>query len=305
MKTFYSNGKLLLTGEYAVLDGALCLALPTRYGQGLTISPVPEAEIQWTSKDHKGAVWFEANIPIGKVRRTTQKEAMKGSTLEILVHILGEARKLNPSFLSGKPGYAVVTQMDFPRSWGLGTSSTLINNIAQWAGVNPYLLLWKTFGGSGYDIACAQHDRAILYHLVEQDPRVTEIDFNPSFASSLFFVYLNRKQDSREAISAYRRKLGQKREELVKKTSSITRAIASSNQLEDFESLLEQHEVLISTAIEIPPVKESHFSDYGGVVKSLGAWGGDFVLATGSEKAQEYFQKKGYTKIIPYADMIL
>ena len=34
-KTFYSNGKLLITGEYVVLDGAKALALPTKYGQNL------------------------------------------------------------------------------------------------------------------------------------------------------------------------------------------------------------------------------------------------------------------------------
>jgi mevalonate kinase len=28
---FYSNGKLLLTGEYLVLDGAKSLALPTKF----------------------------------------------------------------------------------------------------------------------------------------------------------------------------------------------------------------------------------------------------------------------------------
>ena len=37
-KTFYSNGKLLLTGEYVVLDGATALAIPTKYGQYLEIS---------------------------------------------------------------------------------------------------------------------------------------------------------------------------------------------------------------------------------------------------------------------------
>ena len=32
-KDFYSNGKLLLTSEYVVLDGAIALAIPTRLGQ--------------------------------------------------------------------------------------------------------------------------------------------------------------------------------------------------------------------------------------------------------------------------------
>ncbi len=304
MKTFYSNGKLLLTGEYAVLDGALCLALPTRYGQSLKPGPISEKEIQWKSKDHQGAVWFEAHFPIGNIKEVTQRQASKASIRVMLIQILQEARRLNPAFLSGEMGFAVVTQMDFPRNWGLGTSSTLINNVAQWAGVNPYELLCNTFGGSGYDIACAQLNGPILYHLEKKQPRVTEIDFNPSFSSSLFFVYLNRKQDSREAISSYRNKQIHK-QELVNKISSLTQAMAGCEQLEEFESLLERHEALISGALGIPPIKESHFPDYPGKVKSLGAWGGDFVLATGPEKAREYFSKKGYTTTIPYADMIL
>ena len=39
-KTYYSNGKLLLTGEYVVLDGAEALAVPTRFGQNLTVKQV-------------------------------------------------------------------------------------------------------------------------------------------------------------------------------------------------------------------------------------------------------------------------
>ena len=30
---FYSNGKLLITGEYVILDGALSLAVPSLLGQ--------------------------------------------------------------------------------------------------------------------------------------------------------------------------------------------------------------------------------------------------------------------------------
>ena len=37
MKEFHANGKLLLTGEYAVLDGAKAIGLPTKRGQSLQI----------------------------------------------------------------------------------------------------------------------------------------------------------------------------------------------------------------------------------------------------------------------------
>ena len=40
-KYFYSPGKLLLTGEYVVLDGAKSLAIPTIFGQSLNITSIP------------------------------------------------------------------------------------------------------------------------------------------------------------------------------------------------------------------------------------------------------------------------
>jgi len=41
-RTFYSHGKLLLTAEYVILDGAKALALPTKFGQEMEISPISE-----------------------------------------------------------------------------------------------------------------------------------------------------------------------------------------------------------------------------------------------------------------------
>ncbi|MEM0993828.1 MAG: GHMP kinase, partial [Bacteroidota bacterium] len=35
--SYYAHGKLLLTGEYAVLDGAVALAVPSKLGQRLDI----------------------------------------------------------------------------------------------------------------------------------------------------------------------------------------------------------------------------------------------------------------------------
>ena len=51
MQTFNSNGKLLLTGEYLVLDGAKALAVPTIFGQSLSLELIDEAKIIWSSFD--------------------------------------------------------------------------------------------------------------------------------------------------------------------------------------------------------------------------------------------------------------
>ena len=58
MQTFYSNGKLLITGEYVVLDGALSLALPTKYGQSLIVESINDQKLVWKSFDEKEDVWL-------------------------------------------------------------------------------------------------------------------------------------------------------------------------------------------------------------------------------------------------------
>ena len=35
--------------------------------------------------------------------------------------------------------------------------------------MNPYILLFDTFGGSGYDIACAEAEGPVLYQLLEDE----------------------------------------------------------------------------------------------------------------------------------------
>ena len=50
----YSNGKLLISGEYVILDGALSLAVPTLFGQYLEILENDSKYIIWTSKNSDG-----------------------------------------------------------------------------------------------------------------------------------------------------------------------------------------------------------------------------------------------------------
>lgn len=61
-KEFYSNGKLLITGEYLVLDGAKAFALPTKFGQNIVIENTENKIIHWKSIDADGTIWFEDEI---------------------------------------------------------------------------------------------------------------------------------------------------------------------------------------------------------------------------------------------------
>lgn len=301
-KIFYSNGKLLITGEYLVLDGAKALALPTKFGQYLTVSSAKNQEIHWTSFDKDKSIWFQETIPFSEIikYKKTENQSVKSTLIEILY----EAHLLNPKFLNTSKGYIISTQLTFPMTWGLGTSSTLINNIAQWLEINAFELLKNSFGGSGYDIACAQNDSPIFYQIIDGKPDVKSIIFNPIFSYNLYFVYLNQKQSSKSAIASYYKKQNNL-SAVLPEINKITVEISEALTLEKFQELLQKHENIISEVLEIPTVKSNLFPDFNGTVKSLGAWGGDFVLVVSNENPMAYFKAKGFEIVISFDEMIL
>ncbi|WP_339611905.1 GYDIA family GHMP kinase [uncultured Planktosalinus sp.] len=301
MKTsFYSNGKLLLSAEYFVLDGAEALAIPTKYGQSLEVNLITEALLNWKSFDHQNKVWFEGSFDIENSLQI--RSCSNEKIAHTLQTILSEAKKLNPLFLNRQQGIEVKSNMTFPREWGLGSSSTLINNIAQWAKVDAYELLRTSFGGSGYDIACAQHSTPLIYSNKTNPSTVKNVAFKPSFSDALFFVYLNKKKDSKEAIHYYKKNTVITLKQLAE-FNELTQEFLKATSLPTFEKVLNRHENLVSSLLGLEKVKDRLFSDYGGAVKSLGGWGGDFILATG-EEATSYFKNKGYEVVIPYSEMI-
>ena len=302
MQQFYSHGKLLLSAEYAVLDGALALALPTKFGQALTVESTPKNAILWKSISSEGTVWFEAEFMIDTALKISSKNT---SDIAVrLLQVLDALQQLNPSLFETQKGYELTSTLEFPENWGLGSSSTLINNLAQWAQVDAFELLELTFGGSGFDIACAQHDSGILYQLKSGKPTLKPVVFSPPFLESLFFVHRNQKQNSRDGIRAYKTLTANQTLDFSI-LDGLSVDLLNCTDIKTFESLLEQHERYISDLIQHPPLKEALFSDYKGAIKSLGAWGGDFFLATGDTKAMAYFRAKGYSTIVPFSDMIL
>ncbi|WP_159022574.1 GYDIA family GHMP kinase [Formosa sp. L2A11] len=301
MNTFYSNGKLLITAEYLVLDGAEALALPTKFGQSLTIQPNSENVLNWKSFNDKQELWLNASF---KLKNNKLESEIENEITTRLASILNTARVMNPEFLKDHVGYTIKTHLDFPTNWGLGTSSTLINNIADWAEINPYKLLELTFGGSGYDIACASNNSPITYQLDKKLPIVKPVVFHPEFSENIYFVHLNQKQNSREGIAHYKSNTTDKTEAITA-LNTITKALLTCTDINVFNNLIEAHETIISDIIKLEPVKSALFPNFSGSIKSLGAWGGDFVMVTSKENPTTYFNLKGYYTILSYQDMIL
>ena len=304
--TIHSNGKLLLSGEYFVLDGALALAVPTRLGQKLRVetSANDTPAIYWKSYDHEQDCWFEGIFG-------HQKFDIKACTIpqvaDTLSGILKAVFVQNPVFMNPELAYHCSTQLEFPRYWGLGSSSTLIHGISTFGGVDPFRVLAESMGGSGYDIACAACDEPILYRRDGQKPVYESIDFRPDFCSQLYFVYLGKKQNSRDGIRHYKEKINLN-PSLIDDVSALTLAMAKSTQLADFETIINEHESFLSSLLQLPKVKDLYFSDYWGSVKSLGAWGGDFVLLTSNRFAADtiaYCKKKGFDTVLSYREMVL
>lgn len=290
-----------MIGEYTVIDGSKAFALPTSYGQYLHIEAGTGNKIEWKSYDADKSIWLNISIPyitiIGNV--TTGDKVT-----DTLIDILHTAHKMNPTLLANSNGFKISSELTFPRNWGLGSSSTLINNIAQWFKIDAFELLDKSFGGSGYDIACAQHNSPIIYTKVNGKPLVQEITFNPHFTDKLYFIYLNKKQNTRSAVLDYRKK----NKNILTLVAQVDRIIEEAHTTKDFDKfceLLNEHSETMSKALQLPTVKESLFPDFPGTLKSLGAWGGDFILAASKTNPEAYFKDKGYTTIIPYNEMIL
>lgn len=285
------------------MDGAKAFALPTKMGQNLIIEEGINKEIIWKSYDADGSIWFEDTLLFSDISKEINPE--NESVKNTLTTILHEAFKLNPDFILNSDGYTITTELGFPKSWGLGTSSTLINNIAQWLQIDAFTLLKNSFGGSGYDIACAQNDTPIVYHLEHGNPVVEKVTFNPEFTQDLYFVYLNKKQSSKSAIAAYNMNKKNNLPRTITINNLITSEVLNATALPSFTAAIQKHEVQMSIIVETQTIKESLFPDFNGVIKSLGAWGGDFVMAIATENPSDYFISKGYETIIPYHEMIL
>lgn len=297
---YYAHGKLLLTGEYLVLKGAKALALPLKMGQSMTVAPGNQKnKISWEAST-PGGQWFSCEIQFPGFKINDSNDLEKA---ELLKKIFETIRQLNPEFPFEK-GFHIHTNMEFEPQWGLGSSSTLIANLASWTNVDAYRLNELVFKGSGYDIACAKADGPVFYRKRENSMTVN-LDF--PFEDHLFFVYSGTKKNTRHGIEHF---LNSKADisNAIGLIDIISENISQTKTLADFQKLISEHEKIISKIIDEQPVQQKYFSDFNGVIKSLGAWGGDFYLAASSmneSATKNYFKRKGLQTIFTWNELIL
>ncbi|MFP4468970.1 MAG: GYDIA family GHMP kinase [Bacteroidales bacterium] len=358
-----SNGKLMISGEYLVLSGAMALAMPVSYRQTLTVEkrPALRASLNWHTRI-KGNPWLQTRFSLpglesltqpekatqgierargeegaqgkegahgedvaqgeegswgeegarggkGLQRKHTtpqQEEISREESADFVRNVLRAAMELNPDFLAGQHHWEAVSDIGFDREWGLGSSSSLISNVAWWASIDPYALFFMISKGSGYDIACARSSRPVLYQYQgpHTPPHVETTHFNPVFGDQLVFVYSGRKQSSEKSLRTFNP--GIVRQEDIRNISALSQKMAVTQSLATFMEAMEQHERITAGYLHQTPLQADFFPDFPGSVKSLGAWGGDFFMAAADSPREEivgYFHRRGFRTVIPFTEM--
>ena len=272
MSQFRSSGKLLLSGEYWVLHGAEALAIATEKGQTLHYEEA-DCELHWVAKDHEGSVWMDC----------------VANQDPYLARILSAVQKLNGNLPHrGR----VSTQLEFNRNWGWGSSSSLIDLIAQWTGLDPMELHFETSEGSGFDVACARAGGAIAYQKTGPRSAVWNNVASAHWPHEHFgLVYLGGKQDSQREVAKIRREPLAIELDAI---SALSRHLASSSNAEAWMQGIDELEDRTASWLQMERVQK-RFPGVRATIKSLGAWGGDFALAVAQDPEDlAYFSSKGH-----------
>ena len=295
-----ANGKLLLTGEYLVLVGAEALAFPVRYGQALHAESSDQQFIHWISKEN-GVIWFSCDLePVSlKIISTTDLQ-----TANRLTGLLLSVKKLNPKFLSGNKGINIAVEANYPLKWGLGSSSTLIALVARWALVDKFELFRLISKGSGYDVACTDHNSIFFYQVKNREVSISEAQPGKALLNHTCFAYLGKKQESAEEVSVF---LSEKNflPADVDRVSELSLQICKADDPLILCSLVDEHEEILSRILKKERIAK-RFHGFPGTVKSLGAWGGDFAMfvsAKGNEFIKTWLKQTGYKDVFSFDEL--
>lgn len=292
---YSASGKLLLWGEYLVLKGALSLAIPLAQGQTLQVNSNSTKSIFWKSYEQEN-LWFEAefDLDLGLIKSS---DVEKAKQMQALLQLI---KNQQPQLFAS--GFDLEFNLDFNPQFGFGSSSTLIVLLSQWSGIDAYYLLENTWGGSAYDIAAATATQAFVYDIKQKISRTFSIP--ESIAQHLLFVYLGQKQNSAKAVVDFKSKTITATQ--IQKMNQIVEAASTCTNIQEWEDLMQESESFLAEILNTKTVKAQHFADYPYAIKSLGAWGGDFVMATcrNLEAGRQYFLQKQKTPVYTYQELI-
>jgi mevalonate kinase len=323
---FYGHGKILFNSEYMILAGAKGLVLPSLLGQSMKVEVRRSHSnfIYWRSYNIQGQEWFFAQFEPWNLKLVSEETP----EAKFLQSILQEARRLNIHFLREQGDVYVETRLEFPQEWGLGSSSSLIYNVAQWAYVSSLQLHRAVSKGSGFDVVAAGLGHPFSFWLDDGAAQHWETNQGVlSFADKLYFLPLGKKTNSELATKEFRDRLelldAKQKKSLVSHFDTIHECLLAANNFVELRSLIENHETSLSQFLEIEKVS-TRFHNILNLnftndeqwknlwenitMKSLGAWGGDMVLVASelpAEKLSEFFNNYFNLPLIPFKDLVL
>ncbi|MEY3573833.1 MAG: hypothetical protein RLZZ617_431 [Bacteroidota bacterium] len=328
-------GKILLSGEYVVLDGATALGLASRMGQSMAVFRGSEpGYLRWTALDHLHNPWLQANYRIvdgqwsvGEVSAEASESAgLLQNWLQAAWTLMAGLGEGSASGYGGaswndilhQEGMAVQTQLDFARSWGLGSSSTALALLAQWLGVDARRLYALTTNGSGYDLEVALQNASILYHLPEGrpitnshapallEPIVQPIPYRSPQGGGLWLVDPGGKQISAKEVVRYRNLDTNQRMACVEEISSLSIGLATCPDVTTMLDYFVRHDTILENLLGQPCLQRSAGNGFPGRLKSLGAWGGDLFLAVSPspEDALHWLENQANWSIYPFEQII-
>ena len=303
-RSFHARGKLLLTSEYVVLDGTPAVAVPTHKGQRMDVLEAKDSGLlAWTARAHDGSIWLQGSLertPEGWRPSAAQESPASG--LDAVSAVLTAAEHLRGTPL---PGGSVETFLEFPNDYGWGSSSTLISLVAQWAEVDALTLHFATQNGSGYDAVCALASGPIRYTRTgPASAQWVPVSLAHWPHNTLYLVHLGEKQRSAQDVVRYRNIAPNPL--LLKAVGEAAELLFRASSPQEWSEAARMHEEAMGKVLGRTPVAETRFANYPHAVKSLGAWGGDFVLAQVLEASDlQWFKERGFLTVLPWSDCVV
>lgn len=291
---FQAPGKLLLSGEYAVLDGAQAISCPSHKGQFLEVQEKAKSStLEWHALTEDDHCWLQLSLSSeGEILQSNDS-----AKAELIRDLLLDA------FDGEIPvGLRVETKLNFKREWGLGSSSTLIALVAKWAQKDAMDLFFKHLKGSGYDVATALEKKPISYQIIaDKKANWAQVSL-PKVLEKSYFLYLGEKQISSTEVVRYVNL--ERKPDLIKSISQLSAALLSISSEKELIDWMAKHEQITGQLIQQEGHREKRFPQLKGGFKSLGAWGGDFVWIMSLSGDLEYLNELGYHEVFPFHQIL-
>jgi mevalonate kinase len=301
----------MLCGEYAVTIGIEALALPVSMGQWMYVwefdSPGGGDRLIWEAKEKDGSTWLNESfaLPLEAMEVETENTSERDRSRGVLHSMFSMVAE---GFWKTGKSYRIETQLEFDRSSGLGSSSTMVANFARYAGLDAQKVQQKVLGGSGYDVAVAELGKGLVFW---KNADVTNWDawrLSPELTSKWKIVFLGKKQNSRNALADVKVKLMEMKNDdfLMHQLQQVCAAVKMAKQVPMLEAGLEMWQAILAMSLGLEtPYQHFAFQPVkGGLCKWLGAWGGDMLLINDVFEEKERNALKKY-QIVDWNQWVL